>query len=1013
MTAKVRVLFGAFVASGFCGLIYQSIWSHYLKLFLGHAAYAQTAVLMVFIGGMAAGAWAVGQRSAKLRNPLLVYAAAEALIGLFALGFHQLYEAMTTFAYAQVLPNWCGGDGPCAAQSLLAVALILPPSLLLGTTFPLMSAGVLRLLPEAPGSKLALLYFLNSLGAVGGVLCSGFVLIPAVGLPGTQLAAGMGNLLIALVVYLAARGASSASLHVEPADDIPLQAAAVRRESRALLAIAGLTGLSSFIYEIVWVRMLSMVLGASTQAFEVMLASFILGLAIGGFAVHRRIDRQGGTLRQLAVVQLAMGTLAMATLAVYDQSFAVNAWILQALSRTPQGFALYAVSSTAIAMAVMLPATICAGMTLPIITYRLLRLRAGERAIGLTYGVNTLGGIGGVALAVHWLLPAFGLKTALITGGAIDIGLGAVLLFGYCPREHHRLQRWMALAALVAVPVAALTLQLDPRKAASSVFRGGASILSAGAEVVYARDGKTATVHVVRHPGNQVQISTNGKSDGAANLDLAHGVPRRDEWTMTLIGALPMLHHPKARSVALIGFGTGMSTATVLDVPGVQRVETIEIEPAMVEGARVFAPLVGAAFSDPRSKVIIDDAKSHFARGLRRHDAILAEPSNPWVSGVASLFTQEFYRQTRRHIADDGLFLQWISTYEMDLKVVASILGALQQSFPQFEVYETTPDNILILARANPGLPLRLDGSLLQGQALAARLAKLGLTDLEHLQLRRIGSHATLGPLVAALAVPANSDYFPYVDLHAPRARFVGASARSITDVALAPVPVLEMLDGSPPPAGKVTRGATPRASAEGPRAAALDALTALGLAGAATPTAADLAALTPALREAVQWTQLALLRCPLEPGLGDSAPLVSAALTLARAVNPHGPPQQVQALWRQVLSQPCHAGRPLQLKAWLALHAAVANRDAKSMARQGRLLLTADPGAPADAVELALSAALLGDQVLGQRAQARALWQAHGGRLPPERQQSSLFLLLAQAGRGDQGPQAGPSPEL
>lgn len=997
MPVPTRVLFAAFVASGFCGLIYQSIWSHYLKLFLGHAAYAQTVVLMVFIGGMAAGAWAVGQRSAKLRNPLLVYAAAETLIGLFALGFHEVFEAATSFAYAHVLPSWCGGDGPCAAQTLVAVALILPPSLLLGTTFPLMTAGVLRLVADAPGSRIAWLYFLNSLGAVGGVLCSGFVLIPAVGLPGTQLAAGLGNLLIGLVVYLVARGRDGHSLHVEPAEDMPLQARAVRRETRALLVIAALTGLSSFIYEIVWVRMLSMVLGASTQAFEVMLASFILGLALGGYAVHRRIDRQGGTLRQLAVVQLAMGVLAMATLAVYDQSFAVNGWILQALSRTPQGFALYAVTSTAIAMAVMLPATICAGMTLPLITYRLLRLRAGERAIGLTYGVNTLGGIGGVAVAVHLLLPVFGLKTALIAAGAVDIGLGAVLLFGFCPREHHRRQRWMALAALLAIPVAALTLQLDARKAASSVFRGGAAILSAGAEVIYARDGKTATVHVVRHPGNQVQISTNGKSDGAANLDLAHGTPRRDEWTMTLIGAMPLLHHPKAQRVALIGFGTGMSTATVLAVPSVQRVETIEIEPAMVEGARVFAPLVGAAFSDPRSQVIIDDAKSHFARGNRRYDAILAEPSNPWVSGVASLFTREFYRQTRRHIADDGLFLQWISTYEMDLQVVASILGALQESFPQFEVYETTPDNLLVLARANPQLPLRLDAALLQGKALGDRLAKLGITDLEHLQMRRLGSQATLGPLLQALAVPANSDYFPYVDLHAPEARFVGASARALTDVALAPVPVLELLDGSAPPAGKVIRGAVARASAEGPRAAALDALAALGLGSAVTPTAADIAALSPALREAVQWTQLGLLRCPPAPGLGEHAPLVSAALTLARAINPHGPLAPVQALWRQVLAQPCHSERSPQLRAWLELHLAVAQRDAKAMARQGRLLLTADPGAPPDAVELALAAALLGDQVLGQRAQAQALWQAHGARLPPERQRSSLFLLLAR----------------
>ena len=193
MTRSVRVLFGLFVASGFCGLIYQSIWSHYLKLLLGHAAYAQTVVLVVFIGGMAVGAWLAGRFAHRIRNPLWAYALAELLVGLAALVFHQVYVGVTDWAYASLLPVACQPDTWCLAQWSVAAALILPQSILLGTTFPFMTTGVLRLAPQTPGRRISLLYFLNSIGAVMGVLASGFVLIPQVGLPGALLTAGIGK----------------------------------------------------------------------------------------------------------------------------------------------------------------------------------------------------------------------------------------------------------------------------------------------------------------------------------------------------------------------------------------------------------------------------------------------------------------------------------------------------------------------------------------------------------------------------------------------------------------------------------------------------------------------------------------------------------------------------------------------------------------------------------------------------------------------------------------------------
>ncbi|MBK7469740.1 MAG: fused MFS/spermidine synthase [Betaproteobacteria bacterium] len=201
-----RVLFALFALSGFCGLIYESIWAYYLKLFVGHAAYAQTVVLVVFIGGMAIGAWAAGRAAARTPNPLLAYAIVEAIVGLFALAFQWLFTTTTDWAYASLLPALCSADGICAPQWLLAGLLILPQSILLGTTFPLMSAGILRAFPQAPGRTLSMLYFTNSLGAVFGVLASTFVLIPAFGLPGTTRFAGLMNLALAAVVAAIAMG---------------------------------------------------------------------------------------------------------------------------------------------------------------------------------------------------------------------------------------------------------------------------------------------------------------------------------------------------------------------------------------------------------------------------------------------------------------------------------------------------------------------------------------------------------------------------------------------------------------------------------------------------------------------------------------------------------------------------------------------------------------------------------------------------------------------------------------
>ncbi|MCZ7565116.1 MAG: hypothetical protein M5U08_16155 [Burkholderiales bacterium] len=425
-------LFALFTVSGFAGLVYESIWSHYLKLFLGHAAYAQTLVLALFMGGMALGAWFASRRCGNWRNLLRGYAAVEAAIGIAALGFHSVFVAATEAAYDVVLPALAGGAAAPLFKWTLAAALILPQSILLGMTFPLMSAGLLRRHPERPGESLALLYFTNSLGAAIGVLASGFVMIEHLGLPGTIRAAGLINLALAAVVWPLAR--SPEGVPVAPPVAQPAAAAAAARpphgaSPQLLLVVAFLTGAASFVYEIGWIRMLSLVLGAATHSFELMLSAFILGLALGGLWVRRRIDRAGDPVRFLGVVQVAMGLAALATLPLYGATFDLMQLVVRGTAKTDAGYAIFLASSHAIALAVMLPATFFAGMTLPLITFTLLRMRHGERSIGAVYAANTFGSIAGVFAAAHLGLPLLGVKGTVTAGAALDAALGLYLLW--------------------------------------------------------------------------------------------------------------------------------------------------------------------------------------------------------------------------------------------------------------------------------------------------------------------------------------------------------------------------------------------------------------------------------------------------------------------------------------------------------------------------------------------------------------------------------------------------------
>ncbi len=783
-----------FILSGFSGLIYQSIWTQYLGLLLGHAAYAQSLVLALFMGGMAVGAWAASRWSLRLHNLILGYAVIELGIGLAGLVFHPVFEAFSGFSHNTALPLLAPWGLASTWQWLGASALILPQCLLLGATFPLLSAGYLRLAPREDGRVLGGLYFSNSIGAGFGALAATFLLLPAVGMPGAMLTAGLINLLVALGAWLLSRRIrpAPAAPATRPRHEATGGPAANPRLVGLILGATALSSACSFVYEIGWIRMLNQALGTTIHAFELMLAAFIFGLAFGGLWVNRSGARLGNVISTAALAQVAMGVAALISVVVFTRSFEWVGWLMRVLQRTPEGYALFNLGSGLIALLVMFPAAFFAGMTLPLFTMILLRSGEDERSIGRVYAANTLGAIAGVFLAMHLLIPLLGLRLALTLAATVDALLGLYLLRVMSGQGAGRKYAVATAASVGALAFSLLAGQVDPAAQASGVFRGGQARLPGHVQVPFLKDGKTATVSVMHSPtGGWGMIATNGKPDAMLALD-ADLDATGDELTMMLLAGLPLAIHDDPADIAVIGWGSGLTTHALLTGTRPERVETIEIEPAMWEGAKLFHARNHRAYDDPRSVVVFEDARTHFAGRQAAYDVIVSEPSNPWVSGVASLFTREFYEGLSRQLKPNGLMVQWLHSYEISNALLAQMIRSLLDVFPHARVYISNTSDLILVAgqQALPEPDLRR----ITSQELLAQMARVSIASNEDLRLRLAGDEETLATYARLFGARAHSDYYPTLALQAPADRFTNQRAALLQDLAWNGLPIHALL---------------------------------------------------------------------------------------------------------------------------------------------------------------------------------------------------------------------------
>src|SRR2546428_390588 len=545
---------------------------------------------------------------------------------------------------------------------------------------------------------------------MAGTGLAGFFLIEFVGVRASLLATAAVNLAIGVAAILLGRREGLAAPGRQPGEDQVQPALATRDHLKTVaLVLLGVTAFASLLDEVAWTRVLVMIVGGSTYAFTLVLLMFLLGIGLGSIAVARR----GSPGRETgASAALAQGVTA-AGAALLLLFFGVLPTYIVALFQVPGlgTISRLLLLGVAVAAVVLVPA-IGMGMTFPLLSD--LVAYPGDsrgRDVGRAYALNTLGSIAGAVLTgfvlVVWLGTDLTLRLGVLVNAGAALALAVTVSRGVAEgsAEHVRLRvrvvgggllASLALAAALAAPRWSTRLiDLGPtiyaRRPMDAAARR-AFLQHAGSRQLAFREGRNATVSVWEAYWGRV-LKVNGKTDAS---DLG------DMDTEVLVRLAPVAARPEARSALVIGYGSGVTTRVLAAAPGMQRVQVVRIEPAVLAMDRYFRHANDSVLQRPVVTVRVDDARSALQLGRERFDIIVSEPSNPWFAGVATLYTPEFFEIARRRLADDGVFCQWLQLYQLPVPVLAGIVGSLRSVFPNVEVWFSYPGDLVVLGSQRP-----------------------------------------------------------------------------------------------------------------------------------------------------------------------------------------------------------------------------------------------------------------------------------------------------------------------
>jgi predicted membrane-bound spermidine synthase len=694
-TARVAsLLFG----SGFCALVYQTAWLREFRLIFGASTAASAAVVAIFIGGLGVGGLVIGRRADTHALPLWLYARLEALIALSA--------ALTPWLLALAREGYVavGGSvvlglaGGSVARLLLATLVLAVPTFLMGGTLPA-AARAVATSDDAGRRGVALLYGVNTLGAVAGAIAGTFFMLEVFGTRRALWLACLLNLLVAMAARRMARTLPPEAGGPTPAQEGEQAGAPVG----FVLAGSAVVGFAFFLMELIWYRMLGPILGGTVFTFGLILSVALLGIGLGGAAYSLLRGNRPATLLGFAHTCLLEAGLIALPYALGDR-VAVFAGALRPLGGVGQLWG-YVLGWTLVCGLVVLPAAIVAGYQFPLLIGLLGRGRSGVgRHVGLAYAWNTVGAI------VGSLAGGFGLIPLLSAPGAWRATVLTLLALGVASLALARRggEATLRLAPPAALLLAvALLLQATGPTAVwrhSGIGAGRARLPLASPNVledwkrlergriVWQADGVESSVALAA-VGPGVAFFINGKNDGNS---------RGDAPTMVMSGLLGAFLHPRPRSALVIGLGTGGTAGWLAAVPEIERVDVVELEPRVLDVARDCRSVNQAVLESPKVHVTLGDAREALLVTPRRYDVIFSEPSNPYRAGIASLFTREYYQAVQERLEQGGLFLQWVQAYEVDGATIRTVYATLQSVFPVVESWQVSRGDLILLASREP-----------------------------------------------------------------------------------------------------------------------------------------------------------------------------------------------------------------------------------------------------------------------------------------------------------------------
>jgi spermidine synthase len=670
-SATMSVLLLVFLLSGASGLIFQVLWQRQLSLVFGVSAYATATVLAAFMAGLAIGGYVAGRIADRVRLPLSWYGVVEILIGLAGLLTLLAFSALQD-VYGPIYQAVGGSALAPIIRFAIAFAVLLVPTALMGASFPLIVRSALGSRDDG-GRAIGLLYAINTFGAVLGTLVAGFYLIGEVGIRGSIAVAASLNLAAGLVALVAGRRLAPPSRDSEGAAPVATtNLACPPTLARLLPLILAVSGFCSLAYEVVWTRLLVLFLETTTYAFTVMLAAFLLGIAIGSAAVSPFLRRARNGPLALAGLQALVAVSSLLALQGLAAMEPFLVWLGFATEDGPSTAAMAVLAFTA-----MFPPALFLGMSFPLaVTLFTAGGRQVGRRLGSLYAANVFGAIFGALAAGFLLVPVLGSNASLILLAGLNV-LAAVVTVGADTWSPTRARLSVALASLAVV---GMLSALAPR-AYSDVL----SARFPGEEIVWSEEGLETTVTITRDPDDLLKMYLNH-----------HHQANDADWMVhfhRMLGHLPMLLHPSPRDVLVVGLGGGATAGATTRYEGAH-VTVVELSRSVVRGADWFRDVNYAVTERPNLTMIVDDGRNHLLVTGRTYDVITADAMFPSQAGSTNLYSVEYFRLARRSLRPGGVMLQWVNA---DIPVPEQKL--LIRSF----------------THVFPHVSLWLDGSLLVG----------------------------------------------------------------------------------------------------------------------------------------------------------------------------------------------------------------------------------------------------------------------------------------------------------